>query len=316
MLHGSGRDERFVTAAVEVTGAGRSTDENPSAPTNGKSSLQSDGHAILIVDDDLGTRETVAWTLGGIGFRVRTARSGREGIAVATAYRFDLMFIDLRLPDMDGIEMIRELERRGRRVAFVVVSGHVAAELALEARRLGALEIIEKPFAIHELSAIVLAMAGRQRASQRLQSVDADAREPSAKSTPRPRSAAERWARYVLKGCESDGDLKTLADWAKCVGVSYSSMRESCRLLDIQPRDARDLVRMLRVVIKSRLDHCPTHVLLDISDSRTLRTLMIRAGMDIRSQANVTVENFLQSQRFIASENEGLWILHKLLCES
>jgi hypothetical protein len=128
-----------------------------------------------------------------------------------------------------------------------------------------------------------------------------------------PRSAAERWARHVLKACQSDADLKTLGHWARCIGVSYSSVRESCRLLDIQPRDARDFVRVLQAIIKSHLDHCPPKVFLDVSDTRTLDALLSRSGMTVGLRTGVTIEEFLQAQRLIARENEGLRVLRRLL---
>lgn len=261
-------------------------------------------------------RETIEWTFSRLGFNVQTARSGAEGIARATAHKFDLMLIDLRLPDMEGTEMIRVLRHSGIAVPFVLVSAFMTSDIAAEAMKLGPIAVIDKPVAIDELSAIALAAAGNWRASQMPRHLGADRGGPSPNGPARPRSAAERWARHVLKACESEGDLKTLADWAKCVGVSYSSVRESCRLLDIQPRNARDLVRVLRAVIKSRYDHCSPKVLLDVSDSRTLGILMNRAGMGVTPLSSVTVKEFLMSQRFIARENEGLRVLQQLLCAS
>lgn len=189
------------------------------------------------------------------------------------------------------------------------------------AMKFGIGKFVQKPVAADDLSGVTLSVV-RNRRARRVPTDGAqadpeliakDGRAPWPPLSGRPRSAAERWARHVLKACESEGDLKTLADWARCVGVSYSSVRESCRLLDIQPRDARDLVRVLRAIIKSRFDHCPPKVLLDVSDSRTLKTLTSRAGMGAGLRAGVTVEQFLKSQRFIARENEGLRVLQKLL---
>ena len=102
-------------------------------------------------------------------------------------------------------------------------------------------------------------------------------------SPARPGCAAERWALHVLKGCRSSGDVKTLTQWALSAGVSYTSLRESCRLVGIRPHDARDFTRVLRAVINSQGQQCDPEVLLDVSDSRTLATLFERAGLDVRS---------------------------------
>ena len=130
----------------------------------------------------------------------------------------------------------------------------------------------------------------------------------------RPASAAERWAMYVFRACAAVGDPKTLEAWAGCVGVSYSSLRESCSLLGIRPHDARDLTRMLRVVMRSTLDECPPSALLDVSDSRTLRSLLERSGVAAAAYpVEVSVEEFLSRQRFVPTSNAGLRALRTLL---
>jgi CheY-like chemotaxis protein len=127
-----------------------------------------------------------------------------------------------------------------------------------------------------------------------------------------PRSAAERWAMLVLHACRSDGDLKTLADWAAFVGVSYSSLCEACRLIEVCPRDARDLVRVLRAIIKSTNDGVNPAVLLDVRDRRTLRTLQEKAGM-VAQDICTSVEQFLNDQQFVARDNVGFIVLRRLL---
>jgi hypothetical protein len=130
----------------------------------------------------------------------------------------------------------------------------------------------------------------------------------------RPTSTAERWAMYVFRACAAPGDLKTLEAWAECVGVSYSSLRESCSLLGIRPHDARELTRMLRAVMRSILDDCPPSALLDVSDSRTLRILLERAGVGAGAcPVEMSVEEFLSRQRFVPTGNAGLRVLSKLL---
>jgi hypothetical protein len=113
----------------------------------------------------------------------------------------------------------------------------------------------------------------------------------------RPASTAERWAHYVFRACAAAGDLKTLDAWAACVGVSYTSLRETCSLLGIRPHDARDLTRMLRAVMRSTLDDCPPSALLDVSDSRTLRMLLERSGVAGGAwPVAISVEQFLSRQ--------------------
>jgi hypothetical protein len=129
---------------------------------------------------------------------------------------------------------------------------------------------------------------------------------------PPPRSTAERWAVRVFKAAQADGDLKTIADWATFVGVSYSSLCESCRLLGIRPHDARDFMRMLRALIQSRATGCQPEALLDVSDRRTLNRLISRAGFGGRVSVS-SIDDYLRGQRFVDGRNEGLAALRRLL---
>jgi ActR/RegA family two-component response regulator len=279
---------------------------------------RTDPHAVLVIDDDQGVCQMMETALATIGCAVSTAAFGADAVRLATGNTFELMLIDLQLPDMLGTQVVRALRDVAVEVPFVLISGYLTVEDTVGAMKLGAIDVIEKPVAIASLLTLVSSVVN----------VDASrppAGAPGAPRSPadhvasrtkhgRPRSAAERWAMLVCKACESEGDPKTLEDWADCAGVSYSSLRESCRLLDIRPHAARDLVRVLRAVIRSHHHGCPPSVLLDVSDIRTLDSLLTRAG--IRSEAQigpVAVERLLDAQRLVDNENEGVRILRRLL---
>jgi hypothetical protein len=135
----------------------------------------------------------------------------------------------------------------------------------------------------------------------------------SAAAAMRPRSAAERWAVHVLKACDAEGDLRTMESWATRSGVSVSSLAESCNLLGIQPRDARDFTRLLRALIKSTQHDCDPRALLDVSDPRTLGTLLDRGGLADAGKDRLSVEQFLDRQRFVSAGNNGVRVLRALL---
>ena len=118
----------------------------------------------------------------------------------------------------------------------------------------------------------------------------------------------------VLRGCKADRDLKTLGAWATEAGTSYSSLCEICRLLDIQPLAARDLMRVLRAAVQSRKLCCRLGDLLDISDRRTLSSLMARAGVDPRRYGHeISIDQFLAAQQFVSPRNAGLAMLRAML---
>ena len=113
--------------------------------------VQGDRRAILVIDDDLGMRETFTWALRAYGFQVTTAGSGARAIALTKTSHFDLMLIDLRLPDMSGIDVVRSLRSDGSDVPFVLVSGFLTDPIAVEARALGAIGVWEKPLTVDDV---------------------------------------------------------------------------------------------------------------------------------------------------------------------
>lgn len=133
-----------------------------------------------------------------------------------------------------------------------------------------------------------------------------------------PSSMAERWASYVLTACKSERDPRTLAIWARQVGVSYTTLCESCRLIDVQPRQARDFTRVLRIILMPAFDFRQLASFLDISDKRTLDSILQTAGFGqlVPMPHHMSVEYFLENQQFIAAENPGLIILRDAFAET
>lgn len=130
-----------------------------------------------------------------------------------------------------------------------------------------------------------------------------------------PSSSAERWANYVLGACKSAKDPRTLGIWAREVAVSYSTLCESCRLIGVRPRQARDFTRVLRLVVTPSFKPALLASFLDISDRRTLDSILRNAGLsqDGCVSRQVSVVAFLNSQRFIKNENPGLRIIRDVL---
>jgi hypothetical protein len=132
----------------------------------------------------------------------------------------------------------------------------------------------------------------------------------------RPTSTAERWADFVLRGCKSEKDLKTLGMWAHQVAVSYTTLCEVCRLIGVQPRQARDFARVLRAVLRPSFDFRQLASFLDISDRRTLESLLQSAGFYVLAARPVSVLSFLDNQQFINRDNAGLRVIREVLVPS
>jgi CheY-like chemotaxis protein len=275
---------------------------------------------ILVVDDDLGTLETAAHIVRRLGFEPATAGSGAEGISLARSTSPVLSLIDLRLPDMSGTDVIRALRLADADLPVILISGFMTVPDAVEAMRLGAKDVIEKPISVEELESRIAGALGLPAPGQTLEIPDAAARWLADESVvqpgrgSRPTSTAERWARLVLRACQSQGDLRTLEQWADFARVSYSSLCETCRLLNIQPQNARDLARVLRALLRVQRDTWDVAPLLDVSDGRTLRGILHRAGLDsVPPGGTMTLDRFFDAQRFVDPANEGLRKLRVLL---
>ncbi len=100
---------------------------------------------ILIVDDDINIRETLKEILEENGYIVSIGGTGREAILCCKNDKLDGVLLDLRLPDMDGIEVLREILHVNREVPVIVISAFGTIDKAVEAVKMGAYDFIEKP---------------------------------------------------------------------------------------------------------------------------------------------------------------------------
>ncbi|MGE4618812.1 MAG: response regulator [Planctomycetota bacterium] len=100
---------------------------------------------ILIVDDDSFIRESIELFLESEGFQVRTASDGEKGVELFRQQEPDVALVDLRMPRMNGIEVLREFKKQAPEVEVVMATGAATLESALSAMKLGAYSYIEKP---------------------------------------------------------------------------------------------------------------------------------------------------------------------------
>ena len=101
---------------------------------------------ILVVDDEPAIARGCHRILAGAGYEVESAVSGQEGLRRAIEGKFDLVLADLKLPDLDGMELVRVLRIERPDVAVVIITGYRSVDSAMEAVRLGVSDYIEKPF--------------------------------------------------------------------------------------------------------------------------------------------------------------------------
>jgi len=100
---------------------------------------------ILVVDDEQGIRGALGQLLEYEGYDVRTASNASDGIAEYQKWRPDLVFMDVKMGGMDGLEALKRLREIDPSATVVMISGHATIRTAVEATQLGAYEILEKP---------------------------------------------------------------------------------------------------------------------------------------------------------------------------
>ncbi|MBA3713874.1 MAG: sigma-54-dependent Fis family transcriptional regulator [Pyrinomonadaceae bacterium] len=110
---------------------------------------------ILIVDDEQGMRQLLSLVFGRANHLVRAAESGRRALEMLRAEPADLIISDVKMPDLDGIEMLRAVREFLPDVAVIMMTAFATVEAAREAFKLGADDFIQKPFDIDELKLIV-----------------------------------------------------------------------------------------------------------------------------------------------------------------
>jgi len=110
---------------------------------------------LLVVDDDQVARELLAETLGREGYRVRVAGGGEEAVRLAGGEPFDMALVDLRMPDLDGLAVLKQLAMIQPDLPVVILTAFATIETAIEAVNTGAFDYLSKPFRMEEIKIVV-----------------------------------------------------------------------------------------------------------------------------------------------------------------
>ena len=132
---------------------------------------------MLIVDDEKALRDGLSEAVRDLGYEPVVASSGREALAVAAGARPDAALLDLRLPDMDGLQVLMRLrnDADGVKLPVAIITAYATAANTIEAMRLGAFDHLTKPIGREDLASLLERMV-RSRApkSSKLAPPDAD----------------------------------------------------------------------------------------------------------------------------------------------
>jgi CheY-like chemotaxis protein len=111
------------------------------------------GLKVLVVDDEEDIVEVIQDRLEAYGFTVATAGNGSEALKRLSSEKFDGIFLDVKMPEMGGIEALEEIRKRDKKIPIIIITSSSTREAAIEAIAKGASEYVLKPFEWEELKA-------------------------------------------------------------------------------------------------------------------------------------------------------------------
>jgi two-component system, LuxR family, response regulator FixJ len=158
---------------------------------------------VYIVDDDDAVRDSLSVLLEACGHRVQSFELAQAFLDAAAALPLGCLIADIRMPEMDGLELQRHLNERSLHFPMIVITGHGDVTLAVRAMKAGALDFIEKPFATPTILASVEAALARLEA--------ADQSDPAALAAQAKLELLSPREREVLDGLFAGLPNKTIA---------------------------------------------------------------------------------------------------------
>lgn len=197
---------------------------------------------VHIVDDEEAVRNSLAFLLTSAGFAVRVHQSATDFLAVAPNVTNGCLVTDLRMPDIDGIELLKRLKAADAMLPAIMVTGHGDIQMAVEAMKNGAIDFIEKPFS----DDVLIESIGRaaERAAEQTRSTAAIEQVKQRIGTLSDRE------RQVLRGVVAGHPNKTIA---ADLGISPRTV-EVYRAGLMAKMQARSLPELVRMAMDIELD--------------------------------------------------------------
>ena len=138
--------------------------------------MNSEGH-ILIIDDEASLRQTMARILQRAGYEVTTSANGREGLALLSEHPFDLLYLDIRMPDISGLELLQTIHTKFPELPVILFTAQPDLNSAVEALRRGATDYLLKPLkpqsVIDRTQAILVSKQKERRKRELQRQIDA-----------------------------------------------------------------------------------------------------------------------------------------------
>jgi len=118
---------------------------------------------VLIVDDEKNIRLTLSQALESLELETDTALNGEEALDKLSQNEYGLMLLDLKMPGMDGMEVLRQVRQIKPAIRVIIITAHGTIDSAVEAMKLGAVDFLQKPFAPKEIRDLVSRVMNREK---------------------------------------------------------------------------------------------------------------------------------------------------------
>src|SRR5262249_52395285 len=117
---------------------------------------------VLIVDDEASIRQSLTGALKDEGYKVSVAESGAKALEALRSERPDVVMLDIWMPEMDGLETLKQIKAEWPEQIVLMMSGHGTIDTAVRATKLGAFDFIEKPLSLERLLVMLQNVSGVQ----------------------------------------------------------------------------------------------------------------------------------------------------------
>jgi two-component system response regulator FixJ len=194
---------------------------------------------IFVVDDDPGMRDSMRFLLESAGFAVDTFASARTFLAAGGVGKSGCLVTDVRMPEMNGLELQQHLAAEGSRLPVILMTGHADVPMAVSAMRAGAFDFIEKPFADEALLDSIRRALEKARAREQAMppAAAADVARRIAALTPREREVLD----HLVRGSPH----KVIAH---ALNISPRTI-EVHRARIMQKMEARNLAHLVQIML-------------------------------------------------------------------
>jgi len=146
---------------------------------------------VYVIDDDEAMRDSLNFLLDSAGFHVRLFETATSFLESLPKLEFGCVVSDVRMPGIDGIELLKRLKATNNRFPILIMTGHGDIPLAVEAMRLGAIDFLEKPFEEERLTAMIEGALRQAEPAARNEAVTQDIAARVASLSPRERQVME-----------------------------------------------------------------------------------------------------------------------------